>query len=255
MLAKRIIPCLDVKNGKVVKGVRFRGHRVMGDIVELAQLYSQTGADELVFYDITASSEARTVNVEWIAKVAEKIDSPFCVAGGIRSVEQAKAVLNAGADKISINSPALERPDLINELAEMFGVQCIVVGIDSKLIDADYVVHQYTGDETKTQVTKRLSHDWINEVQDRGAGEIVLNCMDVDGVREGYDLLQLKEMRKICHVPLIASGGAGVMEHFSQVFQITNVDGALAACVFHSQQIQIPELKQYLKHNGVEVRL
>ena len=185
MLAKRIIPCLDVKNGVVVKGVKFRNHRIVGDIVELAKRYRDEGADELVFYDITASSERRSVDSEWVSKVAKVIDIPFCVAGGIRNIETAKEILNRGADKISINSPALENPSLIKTLSDIFGVQCIVVGIDSFEEEGYYFVYQYTGDEKKMFSTKRRTLDWVEEVQKLGAGEIVLNCMNVDGVRKG----------------------------------------------------------------------
>ncbi len=257
MLAKRIIPCLDVRDGQVVKGVQFRNHEIIGDIVPLAQRYAEEGADELVFYDITASSDNRVVDKSWVARVSEVIDIPFCVAGGIRSIEDAKRILAFGADKISINSPALANPSLITELAEVYGVQCIVVGIDSYFDDTTgkYQVYQFTGDEKRTQATKWETRDWVKAVQERGAGEIVLNMMNQDGVRNGYDLEQLKSIREICHVPLIASGGAGAMEHFAEAFKQTNVDGALAASVFHKQIINIGELKQFLKHTDVEVRL
>lgn len=256
MLSRRIIPCLDVRDGQVVKGVRFRDHVVMGEIVDLALRYRDEGADELVFYDITASPEGRSVDHAWVEKVARVIDIPFCVAGGIRSVDDARAVLHAGADKISVNSPALERPQLINELAAAFGVQCVVVGIDSlRDDDGEWHVRQYTGDPSKTQALKRRTMDWMAEAQQRGAGEIVLNCMGSDGVRQGYDLDQLKFARAICHVPLIASGGAGEPEHFRDAFVDADVDGALAASVFHSGAITIPALKCYLTEQGVAVRL
>ena len=256
MLSRRIIPCLDVRDGQVVKGVRFRDHVVMGEIVELALRYRDEGADELVFYDIIASPEGRSVDRRWVEKVARVIDIPFCVAGGIRSVEEARAVLHAGADKISVNSPALERPELIDELAAAFGVQCVVVGIDSlRDADGDWHVRQYSGDPSKTQALARKTLDWIAEAQQRGAGEIVLNCMGSDGVRGGYDLAQLKRARAICHVPLVASGGAGAPEHFRDAFVDADVDGALAASVFHSGTIAIPALKQYLHEQGVPVRL
>ncbi|PHM61353.1 imidazole glycerol phosphate synthase subunit HisF [Xenorhabdus ishibashii] len=256
MLAKRIIPCLDVRDGQVVKGVQFRNHELIGDIVPLAQRYAQEGADELVFYDITASSDGRVVNKSWVAKVAEVINIPFCVAGGIKTVEEAGQILAFGADKISINSPALADPDLINRLADRYGVQCIVVGIDTWFDENtnSYRVYQFTGDETRTTATRWQTLDWIKEVQQRGAGEIVLNMMNQDGVRNGYDLTQLKLVRDICSVPLVASGGAGAPEHFLDAFQLANVDGALAASVFHKQIINIRELKQYLATQGVEVR-
>ncbi|RMX18752.1 imidazole glycerol phosphate synthase subunit HisF [Legionella jordanis] len=255
MLAKRIIPCLDVKNNQVVKGIRFREHRVMGDILSLATAYSRQGADELVFYDITASSDGRTVCPGWVSSVAERINIPFTVAGGIRTLEKAKAVLHAGADKLSINSPALENPQLINELSRAFGKQCIVIGVDSQWLDDDFYVYQYTGDESKTRNSMRRTVDWINEAQDRGAGEIVLNCMQTDGVGHGYDLEQLHRIREITHVPLIASGGAGQLEDFVQVFSQARVDGALAATVFHEGIFSIRQVKQALAAHHIEVRL
>ncbi|MGC6229320.1 imidazole glycerol phosphate synthase subunit HisF [Hafnia paralvei] len=257
MLAKRIIPCLDVRDGQVVKGVQFRNHEIIGDIVPLAQRYAQEGADELVFYDITASSDGRVVDKSWVSRVAEVIDIPFCVAGGIKSVEDASQILTFGADKISINSPALADPDLISRLADRFGVQCIVVGIDT-WFDAEtdsYQVYQFTGDEKRTKATTWQTVDWVQEVQKRGAGEIVLNMMNQDGVRNGYDLRQLKLIREVCHVPLIASGGAGTPEHFLDAFRDADVDGALAASVFHKQIINIGDLKRYLSQQGVEIRL
>ena len=256
MLARRIIPCLDVRDGKVVKGVQFRNHEIIGDIVPLAQKYAEAGADELVFYDITASSDGRVVDKSWVSRIAEVIDIPFCVAGGIKSEEDAKEILMMGADKISINSPALRDPSLISRLADHFGQQCVVVGIDS-FYDKDsgkYQVYQFTGDETRTQKTSWTTFDWIKEVVSLGAGEIVLNCMNQDGVRQGYDIEQLKQAREVCNVPLIASGGAGTIEHFSQVYQQADVDGALAASVFHKGIIPINELKTYLKSQNIEVR-
>jgi cyclase len=256
MLSRRIIPCLDVRDGKVVKGVRFRDHVVMGEIVDLALRYRDEGADELVFYDITASPEGRSVDRGWVERVARAIDIPFCVAGGIRSVTDAREVLHAGADKVSVNSPALERPELIDELAAAFGVQCVVVGIDSmRDADGEWRVRQYTGDPSKTRSLARRTLDWMAEVQGRGAGEVVLNCMDTDGVRQGYDLVQLAAARKVCTVPLIASGGAGAMAHFRDAFTQARVDGALAASVFHGGAIAIPELKRYLQQEGIVIRL
>ncbi len=255
MLAKRIIPCLDVKEGKVVKGIQFRNHQVVGDVVELAEYYCRSGADELVFYDITASADQRAVGRDWILRIAQHLDIPFCVAGGIRSLADAEAVLRAGADKISINSPALENPQLIDQLVAVFGQQCIVVGIDSLKTAGHYKVCQYTGSEAKTLTTERLTLEWIKEIQQRGAGEIVLNCMNQDGMRQGYDIEQLSCIRAVTTIPLIASGGAGSMEHFLAVFQEAGVDGALAASVLHSKAIQIPALKQYLAQHHIEVRL
>jgi cyclase len=235
--------------------VRFRDHEVVGDILALAQRYRDEGADELVFYDITASPEDRSVDRTWVNRVAELLDIPFCVAGGIRTLRDAEEVLNFGADKISVNSPALARPALIDELARRFGSQCVVVGIDSLAENGEYMVYQNTGDPTKTQLAGRATLDWLREAQDRGAGEFVLNCMNQDGVRNGYDIDQLAEMRAACHVPLIASGGAGALEHFAAVFSAARVDGALAASVFHKQLIEIGALKSYLAANGIEVRL
>jgi cyclase len=244
-----------VRDGQVVKGVRFRDHRVVGDILELAARYSAEGADELVFYDITASPEARSVDRSWIERVARVLDIPFCVAGGIRSVADAEGVLNAGAEKISVNSPALADPGLIDQLARRFGSQCVVIGIDSQTVGDDYVVYQFTGDPDRSRSTARRTLDWVREAQDRGAGEVVLNCMASDGVRTGYDVGQLRRVRDVCHVPLIASGGAGAPEHFAAVFSEAHVDGALAASVFHTAAIAIPDLKRYLRSEQVEVRL
>jgi imidazole glycerol-phosphate synthase subunit HisF len=255
MLSRRIIPCLDVKDGMVVKGVKFRDHIVMGGIEELAQRYRDEGADELVFYDITASPEGRSVDRTWVKRVSDLIDIPFCVAGGIRSVAEASAVLNAGADKVSINTPALLRPDLIKELADAFGVQCVVIGIDSlRDEDGQWRVRQFTGDPDKTQALQKSTLDWIIEVQQRGAGEIVLNCMGSDGARNGYDIEQLSAARSICQVPLVASGGAGRISHFADVFEKSDVDAALAATVFHNGSIPIPELKRVLADRNISVR-
>jgi imidazole glycerol-phosphate synthase subunit HisF len=256
MLARRIIPCLDVKDGKVVKGVKFRNHEIIGDIVPLAEQYAAQGADELVFYDITASSDQRVVDKSWVSRIAQVIDIPFCVAGGIKSIEDAGRILEMGADKISVNSPALADPELITRLHDTYGQQCVVIGIDS-YYNADtghYQVHQFTGDESRTQVTRWQTADWVKEVQQRGAGEIVLNCMNQDGVRQGYDIVQLAAIRAICKVPLIASGGAGEKVHFKDVFDQADVDGALAASVFHKGIIPIPELKAYLRQQGIQIR-
>ena len=256
MLAKRIVPCLDVKDGKVVKGVQFRNHEVVGDIVPLAARYAEEGADELVFYDITASAHSRVIDKSWVSRVAEQIDIPFCVAGGIRSIEQAREKLAFGADKISINSPALTDPSLIERLQDEFGRQCIVIGIDS-YYDSDsdsYKVKQFTGDEAATKDTQWFTQDWVQEVQKRGCGEIVLNVMNQDGVRQGYDLKQLSIVRELCDVPLIASGGAGTMAHFKDVFEIAKVDAALAASVFHKGIIDIQELKRYLSDQHIAIR-
>jgi cyclase len=243
-----------VRDGQVVKGVRFRDHRIVGGILELAQRYRDEGADEIVFYDITASPEGRSVDRAWIGQIARLLDIPFCVAGGIRSLAEAEAVLGAGAEKISVNSPALEQPDLIDRLSARFGAQCVVVGIDSQLVDGEYRVHQYTGDPGRTRVTARRTLDWIREIQARGAGEIVLNCMSSDGVRRGYDIEQLRAARTACLVPLVASGGAGAPEHFRDVFVQASADGALAASVFHSGELSITALKRFLTSRDIEVR-
>ncbi|MBE8167139.1 MAG: imidazole glycerol phosphate synthase subunit HisF [Shewanella sp.] len=256
MLAKRIIPCLDVKNGKVVKGVQFKNHEIVGEIVELAKRYAKEGADELVFYDISASSSGETVSKVWVNQIAEQIDIPFCVAGGIKSAKQAQEILQNGADKISINSPALANPSIITRLQDQFGRQCIVVGIDS-YHDSEtnsYKVKQLTGDEKTSQFTQWHTLDWVEEVQKLGCGEIVLNAMNQDGIRSGYDIVQLKQIRTICDVPLIASGGAGEIKHFIDVFQQSNVDGALAASVFHKKIIEIKHLKSELYKNDICVR-
>ena len=239
----------------------------MGDIIELATRYRDEGADELVFYDITASPDGRTVDRNWVNRVAEVLDIPFCVAGGIRNLADAETVLNLGADKISINSPALENPDLIEILARRFGSQCVVVGVDSlargpsngktndeRPAELDYVVYQYTGDPNRSRISGRRTLAWIAEAQARGAGEIVLNCMNRDGVRQGYDIEQLARVRAVCQVPLIASGGAGAMEHFREVFERAHVDGALAASVFHTAAIPIPALKKYLIDAAIPMR-
>ena len=255
MLAKRVIPCLDVLNGLVVKGVQFKNHKIVGDIIELASRYAQEGADELVFYDIGASVNDKLVSSDWISQVSQSIDIPFCVAGGINSVKSAEERLAAGADKISINSPAIQRPGLINELTDSFGKQCVVIGIDTFQEGNKYRVKSFTGDPNKTKETGKITKEWVEEVISRGAGEIVLNCMNKDGVKQGYDIDQLSSIREICTVPLIASGGAGTIQHFIDVFKKTNVDGALAASVFHKSLINIQNLKEELNNSSIEVRL
>lgn len=255
MTARRIIPCLDVKDGRVVKGVRFQGHRDMGDAADLAARYRDEGADELVFYDITASPEGRTLDYGWVRDIARLLDIPFAVAGGIRSVDQAARCLEHGADKVSVNSPALERPELIGEMAARLGSQCVVVGVDSRRVGEDWMVHQYTGDPTASRGAGRRTMDWIMEAQSLGAGEIVLNCMDEDGVRRGYDIGQLAAARARLTIPLVASGGAGEAAHFLDVFAGADVSGALAASVFHTGALGIQDLKTYLAAAGTEVRL
>lgn len=253
MPARRIIPCLDVKDGRVVKGIQFRDHRDGGDIVEQARRYRDGGADELVFYDITASAEGRTLSREWVRKVAAVIDIPFAVAGGLRSREDAAACLEAGADKISVNSPALERPELITELAQEFGSQCVVVGVDTFEHGGAYFVKQYTGSPEAMRDTGRRTLDWVREAVDRGAGEVVLNCMRNDGVRSGYDIAHTREVIEAVTVPVIASGGAGTPEHFREAFD-AGASGALAATVFHDRLIPITGLKEFLSRCGIEVR-
>jgi imidazole glycerol-phosphate synthase subunit HisF len=234
--------------------VRFRDHEVVGDILALAARYRDEGADELVFYDITASPEGRVVDRSWVSRVARVLDIPFCVAGGIRSVADAEAVLNEGAEKISVNSPALADPGLIDALSERFGAQCVVVGIDSERCAQGYRVYQFTGDPTRTRDSGRDTLAWVEEVQRRGAGEIVLNCMGSDGVRGGYDLEQLRAVRARCQVPLVASGGAGAAEHFREVFTAAGVDAALAAGVFHRGDLRVCDVKRQLIAAGVAVR-
>jgi imidazole glycerol-phosphate synthase subunit HisF len=252
--APRIIPCLDVRDGRVVKGVRFRDHRDVGDIVEHALRYRDEGADELVFYDITASADGRMLDTGWIARIAHVIDIPFTVAGGIRSRDQAAACLAAGADKVSVNSPALERPDLIDTLARDFGSQCVVLGVDSlKSADGRYLVKQYSGRPEATRDAGRETVAWVREAVARGAGEVVLNCMAEDGVRGGYDLVHLAEIVEAVDVPVIASGGAGAPDHFRAAFA-AGASGALAATVFHDRLIAIKDLKEYLVGCGIDMR-
>ncbi len=207
-----------------------------------------------MFYDITASPDGRSVDRSWVSRVTALLDIPFCVAGGIRSVADAEDILNKGADKVSVNTPALENPSLIDELATRFGSQCVVVGVDSRLVGGDYRVYRNTGDPAKTSDAGRSTLDWLREAEARGAGEFVVNCMNRDGVRRGYDCVQLAAARAVTTVPLIASGGAGSMPHFVEVFERTGVDGALAASVFHAATIGIPELKSHLLHAGIDVR-
>lgn len=254
MLAK-IVACLDVKDGVVVKGTQFKDHEIMGDIVELAQRYNEEGADEVVIYDIAASTRDSLVDKSWIQKVADVIDVPLCVAGGIRSIEDAEVVFANGAAKISINSPALANPELVNALSEKFGKDKLVVGIDSYFDEEknDYFVFALTGDPDKTIATQWRTEDWIKEVEQRGAGEIVLNMMNQDGVRKGYDLIQLQKMASITNLPIVASGGAGAPEHFLEAYTIGNASGTLGASAFHKKIVHIGKLKEFLKNNEIEV--
>ncbi len=255
MLTKRIIPCLDVKNNKVVKGVRFKNHIDVGNILDLATKYSIQNADEIVFYDITASIKNETVNKNWVKEISQNINIPFCVAGGIKTVDDARDILNNGADKISINTPAIENPALITKLAKEFGSQCVVVGIDSFMKKNDYFVFAKTGCEKSAYDTKLLTKEWIKQTQDLGAGEIVLNCMNNDGVRNGYDIEHINMCIDLANIPIIASGGAGDMNHFYDVFTDTNASGALAASVFHKDIFSISELKKYLVDKNIHIRI
>ncbi|MGV6944494.1 imidazole glycerol phosphate synthase subunit HisF [Sphingobacterium kyonggiense] len=250
MLAKRIIPCLDVKDGRTVKGVNFVDLRDAGDPVELAYQYSQQGADELVFLDITATHERRKTTVDLVKAVASQINIPFTIGGGINELKDADVLLNAGADKISINSAAVRNPKLLDEFAKAFGVQFVVLAVDTRFVNDGNYVHLRGGRD----LTDIKTEDWILEAADRGAGEILLTSMDHDGTKNGFDLKLLKEMNDRISIPLIASGGAGNQQHFVDVFQEAGVDAALAASVFHYGEILIPELKDTLKANGVTVR-
>ncbi len=250
MLAKRIIPCLDVNNGRTVKGVNFVDLRDAGDPVELAWNYSQQGADELVFLDITATHERRKTMAELVKAVARQINIPFTIGGGINEIADADALLNAGADKISINSAAVRSPALINELADAFGVQFVVVAVDTRNVNGINNVHLNGG----RIETDKESLTWIKEAESRGAGEILLTSMDHDGTKAGFDCSLLKQVNDAVHIPVIASGGAGSVQHFTDVFQQTNVDAALAASVFHYGEILIPDLKKALNQHNITVR-
>ncbi|WP_243718071.1 imidazole glycerol phosphate synthase subunit HisF [Pedobacter changchengzhani] len=249
-LSKRIIPCLDVKDGRTVKGVNFVDLRDAGDPVELAAQYAQQGADELVFLDITATHERRKTMIEMVKSVARQLNIPFTIGGGITELADAEALLNAGADKISINSAAVRNPKLIEELAKAFGVQFVVLAVDTKFVDGRNMVHLNGG----RLITELETENWIKQAEDLGAGEILLTSMDHDGTKAGFDCGLLKKVNQMINIPIIASGGAGNMQHFTDVFQQANVDAALAASVFHYGEILIPDLKQELKRNGVAVR-
>ena len=255
MITKRIIPCLDVKDGKVVKGIQFKNHQVVGSILDLAEKYSNDGADELVFYDISASTKGSIVEKNWISKIADVVNIPFCVAGGIKSVEDARQILNLGADKISINTPAIDNPDLIYDLSNEFGSQCVVIGMDVKYIGDQAFIFAKTGSEKTSHSTNLNAKDWLIRVQELGAGEVVVNAMGNDGVKSGYSIELLNSLEDICSIPMIASGGAGGPKDFINVFEKTNVDGALAASIFHRNEYSIKEIKESLKANSINIRI
>ncbi len=250
MLKKRIIPCLDIKDGKTVKGIQFEDLRIAGDPVELAKKYVKDGADELVFLDITATLENRKTLIELVEKLSLEINIPFTIGGGISSVQDVEALLKAGADKVSINSAAVRRPELVREIAQQFGNQCVVVAIDTKQIDGEDYVFINGG---KIQ-TERKTLDWVKTVTDLGAGEILLTSMDFDGTKNGFDIRMLQNVAAVCQLPIIASGGAGKMEDFTEVFNETKVTGALAASIFHFNEIKITDLKENLKQNKIAIR-
>lgn len=251
MLAKRIIPCLDVLNGRVVKGVNFVNLRDAGDPVEQAALYDREGADELVFLDITASHEARQTTLDMVRAVADAVFIPFCVGGGIRTIDDIRDTLLAGADKVSMNSAAVKNPQLINDGAWAFGSQCIVVAIDPRRVDGKWVVHVNGG----RIPTDKLALEWAKECEDRGAGEILLTSMDADGTKDGYDLEMTHAIASAVSIPVIASGGAGKLEHFRDAFTQANASAALAASVFHFNELRVAEVKRYLAESGIPMRL
>ncbi|NQZ43485.1 MAG: imidazole glycerol phosphate synthase subunit HisF [Flavobacteriaceae bacterium] len=251
MLTKRIIPCLDIKDGRTVKGVNFVALRDAGDPVELAQRYADEGADELVFLDISATEQRRKTLADLVYRVAEKLNIPFTVGGGIASVTDVDILLKNGADKVSINSAAVKRPELIDELVAKFGSQCIVVAIDAKQVNGNWKVH-LVGGKVATDIDL---FDWAKEVQDRGAGEILFTSMDHDGTKNGFANTALAQLSKILRIPVIASGGAGKISHFSDTFKAGGADAALAASVFHFKEIEINQLKQQLNSEGIPMRL
>lgn len=251
MLTKRIIPCLDIKNGRTVKGVNFVDLKDAGDPVELAKKYAENGADELVFLDISATEERRATLIDLVRKVAAAINIPFTVGGGISSVSHVDVLLRNGADKISINSSAVKNPNLINEIAAKYGNQCVVVAIDAKQIDGEWIVH-LVGGKVPTELNL---FDWAKEVEQRGAGEILFTSMNNDGTKNGFANEALAKLSEIVNIPIIASGGAGTMEHFAETFINGKADAALAASVFHYQEIEIPVLKQFLKNQNIRIRV
>lgn len=250
MLKKRIIPCLDIKDGKTVKGIQFEDLRIAGDPVELAKKYVKDGADELVFLDITATLEGRKTLIELVEKLSLEINIPFTIGGGISSVQDVEALLKAGADKVSINSAAVRRPELVREIAQQFGNQCVVAAIDTKQLEGEDFVF-INGGKIKTEL-KTL--DWVKTVADLGAGEILLTSMDFDGTKNGFDIRMLQNVSDVCQLPMIASGGAGKMEDFTEVFTKTKVTGVLAASIFHFNEIKISDLKENLKQNKIYIR-
>ncbi|MCD6435053.1 MAG: imidazole glycerol phosphate synthase subunit HisF [Clostridiales bacterium] len=252
MLTKRIIPCLDVRNGRVVKGKKFTDIIDIEDPEILGEYYSNMGADELVFYDITASNEKRSISLEFVEKVAKKINIPFCVGGGVRSIDNFTEILRKGADKVSVNSAAVKNPNIIKEASEKFGDQCVVLSIDAKKVGKNKWNVFINGGRTDTNLDVI---EWAKKGTDLGAGEIVINSINEDGMKNGYDIELLKQITDVVNVPVIASGGAGEMKHFYEALNLSNVDGVLAASVFHYKEISINNLKKYLKNKGVEVRI
>ncbi len=254
MLAKRIIPCLDVADGRVVKGVKFLGLRDAGDPVEIAKRYDEEKADELVFLDIRASTDNRDTMLDVVRRTAEQVFMPLCVGGGIRTIEDIRRMLNAGADKVSINTPAIQNPDFVNESASRFGSQCIVVAIDAKRENGGYIVKSHGGRDGGRPTTLEPVA-WAKEVERRGAGEILLTCMDADGTKAGYDIELTRRISDAVGIPVIASGGAGNLEHLRAALQEGGADAALAASIFHYQEFTIMQAKTYLADHGVPVRL
>lgn len=250
MLKKRIIPCLDIKNGRTVKGVNFKNIRDAGDPVELGALYAEQGADELVFLDITATNEGRKTFAELVKDIAKHLNIPFTVGGGISSVEDVSPLLYNGADKVSVNSSAVRRPELIDELVQAFGSQCIVVAIDARYVDGEWIVHTHGG----SRPTDKELFSWAREIEQRGAGEILFTSMDHDGTKQGFAVEALRRMSEEINIPIIASGGAGSMEHFTEVFIEGKADAALAASIFHFKEIAIPDLKGYLQEQKIDIR-
>lgn len=251
MLTKRIIPCLDIKNGRTVKGVNFLDIKDAGDPVELAKKYADTGADELVFLDISATEERRKTLIDLVRQVASTVNIPFTVGGGISSVEDVDILLRNGADKISINSSAVKNPDLINQIAAKYGSQCTVVAVDAKEINGEWMVH-LVGGKVPTEIKL---FDWVVEVEKRGAGEILFTSMNNDGTKDGFANEALAQLSDLINIPIIASGGAGTKQHFTEAFTIGKADAALAASVFHYNEIAIPDLKQFLKQQNIEIRI